>query len=94
MSTPETPSQVLRRAAGLMREQHGPEHVRHEFWLALAAWLETEADDYGDIASGPYGEAGAAFVAGDVGGDVDPAITVARAYLNETLETPGPVDPE
>lgn len=35
----------LLSAARLMREQHGPEHQRHEMWMAMASWLETaEAD--------------------------------------------------
>ena len=80
----ESPAGTIRRAAALMREQHGPDHVRHEFWHALAAWLETEACNYDELAAGPYGAVGEAFVAGDFGGDVDPAIVVARAYLEAT----------
>ena len=34
----EKPAETIRRAAALMREQHGPEHVRHQFWHALASW--------------------------------------------------------
>jgi hypothetical protein len=30
---------LLLRAAKTMQEQHGPEHVRHEFWGHLADWL-------------------------------------------------------
>jgi hypothetical protein len=49
--------------------------------LAIAKLLEARAAEYDGYASGPYGEAGAAFVAGDAGGDIDPAVAVARAYL-------------
>ena len=31
---------VLREAAKAMREQHGPEHPRHEMWAAMADLLE------------------------------------------------------
>ena len=33
-------AETLRAAAAKMREQHGPEHERHEMWTALAAWLD------------------------------------------------------
>jgi hypothetical protein len=33
---------ILREAAGLMREQHGPDHERHAMWTAMAAWLDSE----------------------------------------------------
>jgi len=36
-------AQTMRRAAALMREQHGPEHVRHTMWSVLADWLDEEA---------------------------------------------------
>jgi hypothetical protein len=39
----ETPAEIIRRAAALMREQHGPGHPRHDFWRALAGLLEGEA---------------------------------------------------
>ncbi len=39
----KTPADVLRKAATLMREQHGPEHERHEMWTAMADWLESLA---------------------------------------------------
>ena len=48
--------------------------------LAVADWLDAEAVHYDDLAASPWGEAGAAFVAGDFGGDADPALKVARAY--------------
>jgi hypothetical protein len=51
--------------------------------LAVADWLDDEAGYYDTLADTPYGAAGAAFVAGDFGGDVDPAVKVARAYLGE-----------
>ncbi len=34
----------LRAAAKDMREQHGPEHERHEMWAAMSSWLECVAD--------------------------------------------------
>jgi len=71
----------LRQAARLMREQHGPEHPRHAFWQALCGLLSECAADYDETGDGPYGAAGAAFAAGRHGGDPDPAIMVARAYL-------------
>ena len=37
------PSQELREAAMDMRAKHGPDHVRHNFWCALADWLDNEA---------------------------------------------------
>ena len=51
--------------------------------LAVADWLEAEAVQYDELAASPYGAEGAAFVAGDFGGDVDPALKAARAYLGE-----------
>lgn len=51
---------------------------------AVADWLDAEAIHYDELAAGPYGDAGAAFVAGDFGGDMDPALRVARTYLGET----------
>lgn len=36
--------EVLREAARLMREEHGPEHERHAMWAAMAHLLEREAD--------------------------------------------------
>lgn len=54
--------------------------------LAVADWLDSAAGRYDEIAAGPYGPAGAAFVAGDAGGDTDPAVAVARTYLGG--ETP------
>lgn len=52
--------------------------------LAVADWLDARAAEYDEIASGPYGQAGAAFVAGDAGGDVDPVVRLARTYLGRT----------
>jgi hypothetical protein len=72
----------LHCAAVHMRDLHGPGHPRHGFWAAVADWLDERAAYYGELAATtPYGAAGAAFVAGDAGGDPDPALTVARAYL-------------
>jgi len=39
-----TPAAELREAAKLMREQHGPGHVRHAFWFAAADLLESGAE--------------------------------------------------
>lgn len=135
MSAPESPSGVLRRAAGLMREYAGvatkgpwravagtwegetfaavvaPEGdpANAETWLmatgrgsicqeadakhaafwhpgvaqAVAAMLESRATEYDELASSGYGITGAWFVAGADGGDEDPAIATARAYLGE-----------
>jgi hypothetical protein len=53
--------------------------------LALAEWLEAEAISYDELERTPYGTEGAAFVAGDFGGDVDPALKLARLYLGEEV---------
>jgi hypothetical protein len=79
-----TPAETLRSAAAHMCEHHGPEHVRHGFWTALAGLLNERAADYDAMTGGPYGAAGAAFAAGAAGGDEDPALMVARLYLGET----------
>lgn len=62
--TPDT----LRRAATLMREQHGPEHERHAMWSAMADWL----DEYATHAATPYWQ--------QYDG-MHHAFTVARAYI-------------
>lgn len=41
---------TLHRAAALMREEHGPDHKRHEMWSAMADLLDlcasvTDPDD-------------------------------------------------
>jgi len=41
-----TPVQELREAAADMRVTHGPSHIRHAFWSAVAYWLECEADKF------------------------------------------------
>jgi hypothetical protein len=46
---------------------------------SLALLLDERAHEYDEMASGPYGAAGAAFVAGAGGGDLDPALAIARA---------------
>jgi hypothetical protein len=51
--------------------------------LAVAAWLEDRVADYDQLESDGYGVTGAQFVMSAEGGDEDPAITVARAYLGE-----------
>lgn len=38
---------LMRETAALMREQHGPDHPRHEMWVAMADWLEVTASDVG-----------------------------------------------
>jgi hypothetical protein len=60
---------TIRRAAQSMREQHGPEHVRHEFWHSLATWLELRAR--------------VAERSDDVKGDTFDALKIATAYLGE-----------
>ena len=42
--TDETPARRLRRAATLMREQHAPDHERHEMWSAMETLLFMAAD--------------------------------------------------
>lgn len=54
--------------------------------LAVADWLDAEAADLDDIAAGPYGPGGAEFAAGLHGGELHPALAVARAYMG-TKET-------
>jgi hypothetical protein len=53
-----------------MRAKHGPEHVRHNFWCALADWLDNEA------------QAAEAIPAGSpvLGPLIRHALAVARAY--------------
>jgi hypothetical protein len=36
-------AETLRHAAARMREAHGPDHPRHEFWHRLADLLDSEA---------------------------------------------------
>jgi hypothetical protein len=72
MPEPEGPAATMRRAARQMREQHGPEHVRHEFWSAVADYLENEAVQAPDI-GGVYLR----------GGRTAYALSVARAYLGD-----------
>jgi hypothetical protein len=60
---------TIRRAAQSMREQHGPDHVRHDFWHSLATWLELKAR--------------AAGRSGDIKGDTLDALKIATAYLGE-----------
>lgn len=61
---------VLRRAAALMREQHGPDHKRHEMWAAMADWLDSvaRAVEYDHSINDA---------------DRTHALAVARAYLGE-----------
>jgi len=51
--------------------------------LAVAECLRLEAVAYDELERTSYGAEGAAFVAGDFGGDVDPALRLARLYLGE-----------
>lgn len=62
--------ELLHRAAKDMREQHGPEHARHEFWTRLADWLDSVAVGL---------ENRSAFTPG-----AGHALAVARAYLGKT----------
>lgn len=47
---------MLRGVAALMKDQHGPDHERHEMWAAMAALLErfaeTAAAEHGNWLSG------------------------------------------
>lgn len=62
-----TPEQMeLREAATFMREQHGPDHPRHEMWFALADLLEHAALTLESTGHTP---------------SVEYALHVARAYL-------------
>lgn len=51
--------------------------------LAIADWLDEEAAEYEALDAGAQ-----AFLAGDKGGDVAPAIAVARTYLGTKEEAP------
>lgn len=62
-------------SAGPMAARWDPDTVD-----AVAGMLEQEARQY-EL----YGGSAQQFLAGDDGGDVDPAIAVARAYLGEAL---------
>ena len=58
------------------------------FWhpgiaLAVAKLLEDRAAEYDQLANEGHGVTGAWFVAGEYGGDEDPAVAQARAYLGE-----------
>lgn len=89
-----TPLEQLQRAALAMRSEAAqvratqakdPETTRAVRWDpdtvdAVAGLLEQEARQYVLC-----GEAAQEFLAGDDGGDMDPAIVVARAYLREGL---------
>lgn len=72
-SSPRLPcerDEILYAAAGLMRTDHGPGHVRYAMWHALANLLERAADthlDHQALPAGPYAR----------------ALAVARAYLAE-----------
>lgn len=56
--------------------------------LAVADLLEESARYYEEVAA-EHGEPGAAFVAGESGGDTDPAINLARAYLEGVVAHAG-----
>ena len=60
--------------AGMLAARWDPDTVD-----AVAGLLEQEARQYQ-----LYGSAAQQFLAGDDGGDADPAIAVARAYLGES----------
>ena len=66
------------------RDRADAEHIAGwgpEPALAVADVLEERARELDEMASGPYGSAGVAFVAGDFSGDVDPAVRLARLCL-------------
>lgn len=50
--------------------------------LPLADLLDEQAAEYEEAASGIYGPGVQAFLVGDAGGTGDPALAVARAYLD------------
>jgi hypothetical protein len=52
--------------------------------LAVAVLLEGRAAEYDQLAEEGYGFTSAWFVAGEDGGEPDPFIALARAYLGET----------
>lgn len=39
----ESPAATLSAAAAAMREEHGPDHKRHEMWAAMADLLDERA---------------------------------------------------
>lgn len=63
---------ILREAAALMREQHGPDHERHEMWTVMAAWLDYTFAVW-DLTSA---------------GERLHSKSVARAYLGTTADLP------
>ena len=97
MADTRTPAQQLREAADAMRRQHGPEHVRHAFWSAVADWVALcagEAEGHLGPAEGSQGW-GCLFCMGILGDDFntegdaichcwDSVLEVARAYLGES----------
>ena len=71
-------AETLRRAAALMREQHGPEHERHAMWFAMADWMDHAALVVDDLSDMPL------FVRSmERQPVVSHAFAVARAYLGE-----------
>jgi hypothetical protein len=70
---------MLRGVAALMKDQHGPEHERHEMWAAMAALMER----FADAAAVEYGNwlarDDAAVVLHEMAGYPE-ALAVARAY--------------
>jgi hypothetical protein len=74
-------SDVLRLAAARLKSEHGLNDTQHDrFMLAVAVWLEAEADDR-DEAKATAIPGLAAFL--DASPSNDPADMVARAYLRE-----------
>jgi hypothetical protein len=65
-------AETLREAARLMREQHGPEHERHEMWSRMAD-LMTESARTTEV-FGTVGQPGSLNYL---------SLAVARAYLGE-----------
>lgn len=67
---------LLRRAAASMREQHGPDHVRHDMWSAMADWLDhAAARSESKVRHGGNERV--------VWSQERDAVEVARTYLNE-----------
>lgn len=100
MPEPTTPAQELREAARLLLERAGrvealmagrseratviADALRPPLARELAAWLDSEAESYEVLGVGTQD-----FLAGDEGGDIDPAVAIARAYLGTPEQAAG-----
>lgn len=87
----------LRVAATAMRDQRGPGHPRHDFWHALALWLDAEAatlarevdsDGIHRHVSTYHAGCGVSFADGPAGRCLcfDHPQVIARAYLGATSD--------